>query len=94
MDALAPVVASTLGRLGSVADMVKSFERAPVEFEAAEGQARIVCSNYEGTVRCPMRTCGANPWVLRCSASDRWIATALSSAEPGSSKATKNPSRE
>lgn len=35
-----------------LADMVKSFEQAPVEFEAAEGQARIVCSNYEGTVRC------------------------------------------
>jgi DNA polymerase-3 subunit beta len=35
-----------------LADMVKSFEPAPVEFEAQEGQARIVCSNYQGTVRC------------------------------------------
>jgi DNA polymerase-3 subunit beta len=35
-----------------LADMVKSFEAAPVEFEAEEGQARIVCSNYQGTVRC------------------------------------------
>ena len=35
-----------------LADIVKSFEQAPVEFEASEGQARIVCSNYEGTVRC------------------------------------------
>jgi DNA polymerase III subunit beta len=35
-----------------LADMVKSFEQAPVEFEAEGGQARIVCSNYEGTVRC------------------------------------------
>ena len=35
-----------------VADMVKSFEQAPVEFEAEGGQARIACSNYEGTVRC------------------------------------------
>jgi DNA polymerase-3 subunit beta len=33
-------------------DMVKSFEQAPVELEADGGQARIVCSNYEGTVRC------------------------------------------
>lgn len=35
-----------------LADMVKSFEPASVEFEANDGQARIVCSNYEGTVRC------------------------------------------
>jgi DNA polymerase-3 subunit beta len=35
-----------------LADMVKSFEQAPVEFDAEAGQARIVCSNYEGTVRC------------------------------------------
>lgn len=35
-----------------LADMVKSFDQAPVEFEADGGQARIVCSNYEGTVRC------------------------------------------
>src|SRR5438132_1990679 len=32
--------------------MVKSFEQAPVIVEADGGQARIVCSNYEGTVRC------------------------------------------
>ncbi len=35
-----------------LADMVKSFEQAPVILEADGGQARIVCSNYEGTVRC------------------------------------------
>src|SRR3989449_10471252 len=35
-----------------LADMVKSFDQAPVEFEAEGGQARIVCHNYEGTVRC------------------------------------------
>ena len=35
-----------------LADMVKSFEAAPVEFEEQGGQARILCSNYEGTVRC------------------------------------------
>jgi DNA polymerase III subunit beta len=35
-----------------LADMVKSFEQAPVEFESDDGQARVVCSNYEGTVRC------------------------------------------
>ncbi len=35
-----------------LADMVKSFEAAPVEFEAQEGQATIVCSNYRGNVRC------------------------------------------
>jgi DNA polymerase III subunit beta len=35
-----------------VSDMVKSFDQAPVEFEADGSQARIVCSNYEGTVRC------------------------------------------
>jgi DNA polymerase-3 subunit beta len=35
-----------------LADMVKSFEQAPVEFEAQESQATIVCSNYRGTVRC------------------------------------------
>jgi DNA polymerase III subunit beta len=34
-----------------LADMVKSFEPAAVEFQAEEGQARITCSNYEGTVR-------------------------------------------
>jgi DNA polymerase-3 subunit beta len=33
-------------------DMVRSFEQAPVEFEAEGGQAQIRCSNYEGTVRC------------------------------------------
>jgi DNA polymerase-3 subunit beta len=32
--------------------MVKSFDQAPVDFEASGGQATIVCSNYEGTVRC------------------------------------------
>jgi DNA polymerase-3 subunit beta len=35
-----------------LADMVKSFEAAPVQFEAEENQARIECSNYEGTIRC------------------------------------------
>jgi len=35
-----------------LADMVKSFDQAPVDFEAEGGQARVVCSNYEGTVRC------------------------------------------
>ncbi len=35
-----------------LADMVKSFEQAPVEFQAEGGQARIVCSNYEGNIRC------------------------------------------
>jgi DNA polymerase-3 subunit beta len=35
-----------------LADMVKSFDQAPVEFEAQSNQARIVCNNYEGTVRC------------------------------------------
>jgi DNA polymerase III subunit beta len=35
-----------------LADMVKSFEQAPVEFHAEDGQARIACANYEGTVRC------------------------------------------
>jgi DNA polymerase-3 subunit beta len=35
-----------------LADMVKSFEPAPVEIDADGGQARIVCSNYEGTLRC------------------------------------------
>jgi DNA polymerase-3 subunit beta len=45
-----PGVALVPARL--LADMVKSFDQAPVEFEAADGQARIVCSNYEGTVRC------------------------------------------
>jgi DNA polymerase III subunit beta len=33
-------------------DMVKSFDQAPVDFDAEGGQARIVCSNYEGTIRC------------------------------------------
>jgi DNA polymerase III subunit beta len=35
-----------------LADMVKSFEQAPVEFQAEEGQAHVVCSRYEGTIRC------------------------------------------
>jgi DNA polymerase-3 subunit beta len=35
-----------------LADMVKSFEEAPVEFQADGGQATVVCSNYEGTLRC------------------------------------------
>src|SRR5919201_1582790 len=35
-----------------LADMVKSFDQAPVTLEAEGGQARIVCNNYEGTVRC------------------------------------------
>jgi DNA polymerase-3 subunit beta len=35
-----------------LAEMVKSFDQAPVEFEYDGGQARIVCNNYEGTVRC------------------------------------------
>ena len=34
-----------------LADMVKSFEQAPVEFEADDGQARVACANYEGTIR-------------------------------------------
>jgi DNA polymerase III subunit beta len=33
-------------------DMVKSFDQAPVIVEAEGGQARITCSNYEGTLRC------------------------------------------
>ena len=33
-------------------DMVKSFDQAPVELEAEGGQARIMCANYEGTIRC------------------------------------------
>ncbi|HEX8100871.1 MAG TPA: DNA polymerase III subunit beta, partial [Actinomycetota bacterium] len=33
-------------------DMVKSFDQAPVEIDATESQARITCSNYEGTIRC------------------------------------------
>jgi DNA polymerase-3 subunit beta len=35
-----------------LADLVKSFDPAPVAFEAEGGQARIVCANYEGTIRC------------------------------------------
>jgi DNA polymerase III subunit beta len=35
-----------------LADMVKSFDQAPVDFESDGSQARIVCSNYEGTIRC------------------------------------------
>jgi DNA polymerase III subunit beta len=35
-----------------LADMVKSFDQAPVEFLAEGGQATIVCANYEGTIRC------------------------------------------
>ena len=35
-----------------LADMVKSFDQAPVEFEADDGQAKIACSRYEGTLRC------------------------------------------
>jgi DNA polymerase-3 subunit beta len=35
-----------------LADMVKSFEQAPVELQADGGQARITCSNYEGNLRC------------------------------------------
>lgn len=35
-----------------LADTVKSFDPAPVEFEAEGGQARIACHNYEGTLRC------------------------------------------
>src|SRR5438046_10316270 len=35
-----------------LADMVKSFEAAPVQFQAEDNQARIECSNYEGTIRC------------------------------------------
>jgi DNA polymerase-3 subunit beta len=35
-----------------LADMVKSFEPAPVEFEARDGQATIVSSNYRGNLRC------------------------------------------
>ena len=35
-----------------LADIVKSFDQAPVEFQVEDGQARIVCSNYEGTIRC------------------------------------------
>ena len=43
-------VALVPGRL--LADMVKSFDPATVEFEEHGGQARIVCNNYEGTLRC------------------------------------------
>jgi DNA polymerase-3 subunit beta len=35
-----------------LAEMVKSFDQAPVQFEYEGGQARITCNNYEGTVRC------------------------------------------
>ena len=35
-----------------LADMVKSFDQAPVDVEEQGGQARIVCNNYEGTLRC------------------------------------------
>src|SRR5262249_37173894 len=35
-----------------LADMVKSFDPAPVDVDAEGGQARIVCNNYEGTIRC------------------------------------------
>ena len=35
-----------------LADMVKSFDQAPVVIEAEGGQARIVCNNYQGTLRC------------------------------------------
>ncbi len=35
-----------------LADMVKSFDPAPVDVEAEGGQARIVCNAYEGTIRC------------------------------------------
>jgi len=35
-----------------LADMVKSFDPAPVDFEAEGGQARIACNNYQGTLRC------------------------------------------
>jgi DNA polymerase-3 subunit beta len=35
-----------------LADMVRSFDQAPVEFEADGAQARIRCSNYEGNIRC------------------------------------------
>jgi DNA polymerase III subunit beta len=35
-----------------LADMVKSFEQAAVDFEATNGQARVVCSRYEGSIRC------------------------------------------
>src|SRR5262245_4853232 len=35
-----------------LADMVKSFDEAPVDVEEQGGQARIVCNNYEGTLRC------------------------------------------
>ena len=34
------------------ADMVKSFDPAPVDFEAEGGQARIACNNYQGNLRC------------------------------------------
>ena len=35
-----------------LADMVKSFDQAPVDLEAEGGQARVTCANYEGTIRC------------------------------------------
>jgi DNA polymerase-3 subunit beta len=35
-----------------LADMVKSFEQASVEFDSEDGHARVVCSRYEGTIRC------------------------------------------
>lgn len=35
-----------------LSDMVKSFEPAAVEFHADDGRALVVCSSYEGSVRC------------------------------------------
>src|SRR5436189_5844715 len=37
-----------------LADMVKSFEPAPVILEQEGRHARSVRSNYDGTVRCPV----------------------------------------
>src|SRR5436309_8878542 len=39
----------------------------------------------------PMRTWGAKPWVRRCSARARWMASAHSKARSLVAKATKNP---
>jgi DNA polymerase-3 subunit beta len=35
-----------------LADMVKSFDPAPVDFEADGGHAKIACNNYQGNLRC------------------------------------------
>ena len=35
-----------------VADIVKSLPQAPVEVEADDAKAKIMCGSYEGTIRC------------------------------------------